>query len=222
MKLDDISAEKGVGISKSIADLLRQSLLTFLSPLLFELDELIDKRLVKTLYKTIEAIITLRHSSLGLLLSELGGYILSPDKAPAGTKRLSNLLRCTKWSYSQIYYFLWKQADEKVTALDEANEVALAVWDESVIEKHESEKLEGLCPVRSSKAARRLRIKPGYYNPPTRRPVFVPGMNWIGLLITGLSGSPTLAAMEWWTNRGDLKSDKRTEEKRLLKRCLKS
>ncbi len=66
MKLDDISAEKGIGISKSIADLLRQSLLTFLSPLLFELDELIDKRLVKTLYKTIEAIITLRHSSLGL------------------------------------------------------------------------------------------------------------------------------------------------------------
>lgn len=33
MKLDEIVVEKGVGISKSVADSLRQSLLTFLSPL---------------------------------------------------------------------------------------------------------------------------------------------------------------------------------------------
>jgi len=43
---------------------------------------------------------------------------------------------------------------------------ALVIWDESVIEKPESIALEGLGPVRSSKAARLKRIKPGYYNPP--------------------------------------------------------
>ena len=194
MKLDEIGVDLGKGISGSVAHTLRQSLLTFLLPLLTELDEVIDKRLVKTFYKTIEAIVTFRHSSLGLLLSELGGYIVSPDKAPAGTKRISNLLRSQKWAFGQLENFLWKRADEAVTALDEADQDALVIWDESVVEKHESEKLEGLCPVRSSKAARRLRIKPGYYNPPTHRPVFVPGMNWIGLLITGFKSVPTLAA----------------------------
>jgi hypothetical protein len=53
MNLDDISVEKGCGISKKAAHCLRQSLLTFLSPLLIELDELIDKRLVRTFFKTV-------------------------------------------------------------------------------------------------------------------------------------------------------------------------
>jgi hypothetical protein len=222
MKLDEISVDLGHSISESAANITRQSLLRFLLPLLSGLDDLIDKRLVRTFYKTIEAIIQFRQSSLGLLLSELGGHILSPSQAPAGTKRLSNLLRCQKWAFREIEPFLWKTADEKVTALDSADEAALAIWDESVVEKQESEKLEGLCPVRSSKAARRLRIKPGYYHPPTKRPIFVPGMNWIGLLITGSSCAPTLAAMRWWTNRGDLKSDRRTEEKRLMRKCQRT
>ena len=96
-----------------------------------------------------------------MLLSELGGYIVSPDKAPAGTKRISNLLRCQKWTFGQLENFLWKQADETVMALDAANEDALVVWDESVVEKHESEKLEGLCPVRSSKTANPYENKTG-------------------------------------------------------------
>lgn len=44
-------------------------------------------------------------------------------------------------------------------------------WDESVIEKPESLKAERLCAVRSSKACRLKRIKPGFYNLPTGRPV---------------------------------------------------
>ena len=55
-------------------------------------------------------------------------------------------------------------------------EDVLALWDESVVEKSESIKLEGLCAVRSSKAARLKRIKPGFFNPPGGRPIFVPGM----------------------------------------------
>jgi hypothetical protein len=131
---------------------------------------LIDKRLVRTFYKTIEAIVQFRHPGSGLLLSELGGYILSPEKAPAGTKRLSNLLRSAKWTFGVQSDILWQSADEKVDRLHSQEEEVLAIWDESVIEKPESEKLEGLGPVRSSKAARRSRIKPGYFNPPSKRP----------------------------------------------------
>jgi hypothetical protein len=52
----------------------------------------------------------------------------------------------------------------------------LLLWDESVLEKPESIQLEGLCAVRSSKAPRITRIKPGYYNPPGGPPICVPGM----------------------------------------------
>ena len=64
---------------------------------------------------------------------------------------------------------------------------------ESVIEKPESLKAERLCAVRSSKARRLKRIKPGYYNPPSGRPVFVPGLNWLQVVVTGMKGAPALA-----------------------------
>jgi hypothetical protein len=98
----------------------------------------------------------------------------------------------------------------------------LAVWDESVLEKSESIALEGLCAVRSSKARRLKRIKPGYYNPPGSRPVFVPGMHWVSILVLGLRGAPVVAAMRWWTTRGPLSSDRRTQERRLLHACAKT
>ena len=63
---------------------------------------------------------------------------------------------------------------------------AYGIWDESVLEKSESLKAEGICAVRSSKAACLKRIKPGYYNPPTDRLIFVPGFNWLQILVTGL------------------------------------
>jgi hypothetical protein len=67
------------------------------------------------------------------------------------------------------------QADERVAELSWGGQVALAIWDESVLEKPESICLEGLCAVRSSKAVRLKRIKPGFFNPPGGRPIFVPG-----------------------------------------------
>jgi Transposase DDE domain len=75
------------------------------------------------------------------------------------------------------------------------------VWDESVQEKNESIKSEGLCAVRSSKAKRLLRIKPGYYDPPTREPVHVPGIRWVALLLCGLSQPAQLVRFRWWTSR---------------------
>lgn len=191
----------------------------FIRPLLSELDSRIDKRLVRTFLLTLQAILTFRHGRNGLLLSELGGYILSPAQAPAGTKRLSNLLRCSKWVYTLLEKYLWQRAEQQRAALAVEQQTAYVIWDESVLEKAESLSPEGLCPVRSSQAARLKRIKPGYYNPPGGRPIFVPGMQWIGLLVTGLKGVPAVAAMRWWSSRGKGKSDKRTEETKLLHRC---
>ena len=201
---------------------LGQALQQFVRPLLEELERQIDRRLVKTFLLTLQAIITFRHTQYGLLLSELGGYILSPDKAPAGTKRISNLLRSSKWTYQLIEQFLWQRANEKIEELEAEGNLALAVWDESVVEKPESIELEGLCPVRSSKSARLKRIKPGYFNPPGGRPVFVPGMQWLSVMVLGMSGSPVLAAMHWWTTRGKFASDRRNELASFISRCAQA
>lgn len=74
----------------------------FLAPLLMELDTRLDKRLVRTFLQTVAVILTFRDRVNGLLLSELGGYLDIPDKAPAGTERLSRLLHCVKWSAELI------------------------------------------------------------------------------------------------------------------------
>jgi hypothetical protein len=86
---------------------------------------------------------------------------------------------------------LWRRANERIDALKAAGEEALVVWDESVIEKAGSLELEGLCAVRSSVARWLKRIKPGFYTPPSG-PIFVPGMQWIGLLVIGMSGGHAL------------------------------
>jgi hypothetical protein len=75
--------------------------------------------------------------------------------------------------------------------------------------------------VRSSKARRLKRIKPGFYNPPGGRPVCVPGLNWISLLVLGLKGTPTLAAMRWWSTRGKFATTKAIPRQRLLKLCVR-
>ena len=194
----------------------------YVEPLLQELDAKIDKRLVRTFCKLLQVIVKFRHTRNGLLLSELGAYILDPEHAPAGTKRLSNLLRSAKWNYQIIEGFLWGKANAQVEEIEAAEEEALVAWDESVLEKPESIALEGLCAERSSKARRLKRIKPGYYNPPGGRPIFVPGMNWVAVMVMGMKSLPSFAAMRWWTTRGKFISDKRTEELKLLKQCAKA
>jgi hypothetical protein len=216
---DDALLDAGVQASPAMAAALRHHLAAFLAPFLVVLDAHLDARLVRTFAASIEAIVRWRNRAHGLLLSELGGYLLSPDHAPAGTKRLSNLLRSPKWSAALIARFLWQRADTHLTTLEAVGEEALAVWDESVLEKPESLALEGLCAVRSSKAHRLTRIKPGFFQPPAR-PLFVPGMHWIGVLVLGMAGAPSVAAMRWWTSRGERASDKRAEEGTLFAQCV--
>lgn len=205
--------------SSKQSQVLGEKLEEFVSDLLVSLDKRLDKRLVRTFLSTLLAILVFRHRHYGLLLSELGGYITSPEKAPAGTKRLSNLLRSQRWGSWFIGRFLWQRACGFVEEQVSEAQTPLVLWDESVIEKSESIALEGLCPVRSSQAARLKRIKKGYFNPPGGRPVFVPGMQWMTLLVVGMSGPPVVAAMKWWTTRGKFATKKRPMAAQLLQRC---
>lgn len=141
--------------------------------------------------------------------------LLGAGRAPAGTKRIDRLLKSPRWQAAQLLDFLWDKGEEAVQRLMHPQDDIYVIWDESVIEKPESLKAERLGPVRSSKARRLLRIKPGYYTPP-RGPAFVPGWNWLQVLVAGPRGPVTLAHLRWWTTRGEAASDKRTEEAQVL------
>src|SRR5438132_13042265 len=127
-----------------MAEGLGVQLASFLFPLLVQLDAVRDKRLVRPFLATIQVIITFRDRANGLLLSELGGYLETPDKAPAGTKRLSNLLHSCKWTAWIIARFLWQRASQQVEEWTQTGQEGLAIWDESVWEKPGSQQLEGL------------------------------------------------------------------------------
>src|SRR4051794_24734347 len=150
----------------------------FVQPFIQRLDEVLDKRLVRTLLQCLVAIIRCRNNPQVLWLSELGSYLSNYEgdrcSAAAGTKRVGKLLRSVKWTVDFIDQYLLEKADAEVKKLKEQGEQILCVWDGSVLEKAESEKLEGLCPVLSSKAKRRQRTKRGFvFNWPAPRPVRV-------------------------------------------------
>jgi hypothetical protein len=86
----------------TLSTVLRERLALFAAPLLATLDTQIDARLVATFRRVLEVLLCFRDRAQGLLRSELGGYLLSPAQAHAGTKRLSNLLRSPQWVCSVI------------------------------------------------------------------------------------------------------------------------
>jgi hypothetical protein len=189
--------------------------------LLGKLNGVLDRRLVKTFLDLVMVILIHRHRNNGLLLSELGDQLLGGEHGPAGVKRVAKLLHSERWSSQVIEEYLWATGDQAVGRRLAEGGAVYVIWDESVIEKPESLKAEGLCAVRSSKAVRLKRIKPGYFNPPGGPPIFVPGMNWLQVLVTGVYGIPSLAHVCWWTTRGEKQSDKRTEEAQILRRTAK-
>lgn len=193
----------------------------FVQPLLHSLYLKLDRRLVQTLLNLLIVMIMHRHRNHGLLLSELGGQLLDGQHAPAGTKRIHNLLCHPGWQAQAITDYLWQQADQAIERRLSPQEDVYVIWDESVIEKSESLKPERLCAVRSSKARRLKRIKPGYYNPPGGRPIFVPGFNWLQVIVTGLHGAPALAHVRYWTTRGEAQTTKRQEEHQILQQVAK-
>ena len=196
--------------------LLEDACYEFLKPLLRDLHRRLDRRLVATFLHTVLALLRHRTRAHGLVLTELGAWLAGPAQAMAGTKRLKRLLYAPAWWASLITDFLWRGAQERVQALLTQGETPLVLWDESVIEKSESLHLEGLGPVRSVKAARLKRIKPGYFNPPGGPPVFVPGWHWLAVLVVGGKGGPTLATLRFWTTRGERARSQREEEAQVL------
>ena len=176
----------------------------YLSPLLELLDAQIDKRLVRTFSALFLIIQMFRDRANGLVLSELGAYLCGPSHAPAGTKRISNLLRSDKWDASLIDDFLFTRAKKRVAQLVKQGKRALLLWDDSRLEKPESWFSEGLCSVYSSKGGRLIRLKPGYYKPPTSR-ICVPGYKWNAILLSALDEVPSVCQMKWWTTRGKFK-----------------
>lgn len=196
--------------------LLRQSD-AYLRPLIQDLTTQIDRRLVSTLYNLFVTILMFRNRPMGLLLSELGGFICGFDHAPAGTKRISNLLRSKKWTSAIIDNFLFNRTIDRAHALAKEGKRALLLWDDSRVEKHESWVCEGLCSVWSSKAKRLTRIRRGFFSPPKQR-ICVPGFQWTGVFLSHLGGIPSVCQMSWWTTRGRFKEDPDNIIWRLLKK----
>jgi len=179
----------GRGEGEAVAEEVAQRCVGFLAPLLEGLDRAIDARLVRTLGASVVAVVRHRSRSVALLLSELGGYLTGPEHAPAGTKRLANLIHSSKWRAEVVEDYLLEQGREQVER--EAGKApegkVLCILDGSVAEKAESAVLEGLCPVRSSKARRLSRPRPklgkGYYHGPPSGPIVVPGFKWTNILL---------------------------------------
>lgn len=204
-----------------LADRLHRLLVAFLRTFAERLAAQVDIRLVQTFIDLVHVILMHRHRALGLLLSELGGYLVSPAHAPAGTKRISNLLHAA-WSADDINAILWQRADARVHALVQAGEPALLVWDGSVWEKPESQTNPDWCVVRSAKARRLARRRTGLTMPHQGRPILVPGLHWDGIVVVGMTGAPTVAHMAWWTTRGPQATSQRAVDQTLLDRSAQA
>ena len=90
---------------------------------------------------------------------------------------------------------LWEQAETSRKQMEQRGETPLCIWVSLVLEKPESEKLEGLGAVRSSRVRRLARSRKGVFNQPSRMPVSVRGFEWESLLLVGQSGVPEVVAM---------------------------
>jgi len=130
--LHDAIVERPLQAAQPLAAQFHVDLVEFLRPVLSRLAQHLDIRLVQTALDLVQVILTHRHRAMGLLLSELGAFLLGPEQAPAGTKRISNLLHAPTWSADTIAAVLWHAASERVHSLHQAGEPVLAVWDGSV------------------------------------------------------------------------------------------
>lgn len=173
----------------------------YLSSIQKELSQQIDERYVQTFYNLFIAILMLRNRPMGLLLSELGGYIAGFKSAPAGTKRIGRLLGCKKWTHGFVDNFFFNRSKQRIENLKTNKKRPLLLWDDSRIEKSESSFLGGLCSVFSSKAQRLTRVRPGFFSPPGKR-IYTSGYKWTGVMLSALGEVPSVFNMTWWTTRG--------------------
>jgi hypothetical protein len=197
--------------SKERAEMLDRRLQVFLQPVVSEVARGLDLRLLKTWILLVKVIFVHRHRNEGGWLSALGSYLLTPLQAEAGRKRVTRLIHSPDWDIRPIEAFLWQQANRRIAELEAQGSDVWLVWDESEIEKAESQKAEGLMPVRSSKAARLT-----HNTSLSGKPVFVNGVPWVQLIVTGMKGHLTMAQMRWWSKQGPQASNQRAVEQQLL------
>lgn len=209
--LNNSAKEEAVQQARRTSWKIEAKLVEYLGDLLRTLDQQLDRRLVVTFVELSLVLILYRHRNEGGWLSRLGSY-LDPLNGQAGRKRIEKLLYSRKWTSQVLTDYLWQLGERRVAAGEQAGETLLAIWDESVVEKSESLQLEGLCPTRSQKAARLKRIKPGYFNPPGGRPIFVPGFHWLQILVGGMKGGLVPTHTRFWTTRGERASRRRDVE----------
>src|SRR5215469_12493584 len=105
--------------------------------------------------------------------------------------------------------------------MDQRGETQLGMWDSSVLEKPESEHLEGLGAVRSSRVRRLARSRKGVFNRPSGVPVSVRGFEWESLLLVGKEGRPPVVAMTWWGRAKGVEGHQRQQQARLLARAAR-
>ncbi len=201
--------------SEPVLPSLAQQFEKYLEPLLIWLDAYLDKRLVRTFVYAIAAILQFRGNQQALQLSELGAYLPCSGKEPAKTKKLQRLLSSKNWGKFILEEFIWRKADKRVREMRATGERILCIWDGSVLEKADSEKSEGMCSVVSSKAKHLKKYKKGIFNQRGGKPITVFGMEWTGVIVLGEKGIPTLAAMKWWSRKGE-KGTKQQEVERAI------
>jgi hypothetical protein len=124
----------------------------------------LDRRVVGNLTAVVAGIVQTRAE---LTTSELGSAITGPGHAEAGTQRLQRALHHEGWKAGVIEEVLWEQAEQRRQELESQGETKLGIWDSSVLEKPESEHLEGLGAVRSSRVRRLARSRKGVFNRPS-------------------------------------------------------
>ncbi|MEH0153320.1 transposase [Limibacter armeniacum] len=202
-----------------LAKITLSRLYVFLEPLLETLNQVLDKRLVRTFYHLFVSILSLENSRHSLLVTRLGAHFLGEHQGWAGMKRIHRLLDSQKWMSTLLDNFFEQQAVAFATEVVASGKWLLALWDDGEIEKHETEKGEGLCPVRSSKFKRLIRIRKGYYDPPTTKPAFVAGLHWLTVLLSGMDTAPILFRSDCWSHRGPQAEGWYDRHVRLLKRC---
>src|SRR5205807_829442 len=190
-----------------------QQLTRYLAPYHERLDAYLDRRVVGNLTATVAAIVQTRTE---LTTSALGSAICGPAHAEAGTQRLQRALHHQGWEAEVIEEVLWQEAEKSRKLMQQQGETPLCIWDSSVLEKPESEKLQGLGAVRSSRVRRLARSRKGLFNQPSRMPVSVRGFEWESLLLLGSSGVPQVVAMKWWSRHKGVPGQQRQQQHVLL------
>src|ERR671939_271669 len=110
MQRSKCGGRRRTGAGARLARALSRRCRAFLAPFLTELDRQLDRRLVRTAAATVAALVRHRNRPQALLLSELGAYLAGPQHAPAGTKRLANLVHSRRWSADAIDAYLGRRA----------------------------------------------------------------------------------------------------------------